>query len=69
VLLCVEQIVCDVVDNLLNERHETGWNATQPAGTEGDNLLKVGALCRVIGDWLTRVLPFVVTQVYPHILG
>ncbi|XP_052778311.1 adhesion G protein-coupled receptor L2-like [Mya arenaria] len=35
------QIVCDVVDNLLSEKHELGWNATQPPGTEGDNLLKV----------------------------
>ena len=31
----------DVVNNILSEKHESGWSATQPPGTEGDNLLKV----------------------------
>ncbi|XP_053392532.1 adhesion G protein-coupled receptor L2-like [Mercenaria mercenaria] len=35
------EIVADVVDNLLSEKHGYGWNATQPPGTEGDNLMKV----------------------------
>lgn len=28
------------MDNLLSEKHGYGWNATQPPGTEGDNLMK-----------------------------
>lgn len=35
------QIVADIVNNVLHERHEAGWNATQPPGTEGDSLLQV----------------------------
>ncbi|XP_052265655.1 adhesion G protein-coupled receptor L2-like [Dreissena polymorpha] len=35
------EIVADIVNNVLHERHEAGWNATQPPGTEGDSLLQV----------------------------
>ena len=33
--------MANIVDNLLSEKHGYGWNATQPPGTEGDNLMKV----------------------------
>lgn len=43
------QIVSDVTNNILSEKHELGWSATQPQGTEGDNLMKVmETFCHVI---------------------
>ncbi|KAL4240048.1 latrotoxin receptor [Mactra antiquata] len=35
------EIVADIVNNILSDKHGYGWNATQPPGTEGDNLMKV----------------------------
>ena len=34
------QIVSDIVNNLLNEQHDLGWNVTRPPGEEGDNFMK-----------------------------
>ena len=35
------QIISDIVNNLLNEKHDLGWNVTRPPGEEGDNFMKV----------------------------
>lgn len=35
------QVISDIVNNLLNEKHDLGWNVTRPSGDEGDNLMKV----------------------------
>ena len=35
------QIISDITNNLMDEKHEYGWNATTPSGVEGDNLMKV----------------------------
>ncbi|XP_033739252.1 cadherin EGF LAG seven-pass G-type receptor 1-like [Pecten maximus] len=33
------EVIIRTVDNLLSRRNDVGWNATKPAGVEGDNLL------------------------------
>ena len=33
--------MADIINHILHERHDAGWNATKPPGTEGDNLMKV----------------------------
>ncbi|KAK3590964.1 hypothetical protein CHS0354_034536 [Potamilus streckersoni] len=44
------EIVADIVNNLLNQKNREGWQATQPAGTEADNLLQViKTFARVLG--------------------
>ncbi|XP_076456593.1 cadherin EGF LAG seven-pass G-type receptor 1-like [Babylonia areolata] len=35
------EVVGKVVNNLLKVKNEVGWNATRPAGAEGDNLMRV----------------------------
>lgn len=35
------QIISNIVNNILRPKNEIGWNATQPSGTEGDNLMQV----------------------------
>ncbi|XP_070181949.1 cadherin EGF LAG seven-pass G-type receptor 1-like [Littorina saxatilis] len=35
------EIYAKIVNNLLKSRNEVGWNATRPAGAEGDNLMHV----------------------------
>ncbi|ESO83436.1 hypothetical protein LOTGIDRAFT_169300 [Lottia gigantea] len=35
------QILGAIIDNLLSSKNDIGWNATQPRGVEGDNLLSV----------------------------
>ncbi|XP_046574177.1 cadherin EGF LAG seven-pass G-type receptor 1-like [Haliotis rubra] len=49
------QILASVVDNLLNSKNEKGWNATQPSGVEGDNLMKV---MHDFADVISRSLVF-----------
>lgn len=34
-------MVSRIVNNLLRPKNEVGWNATQPSGSEGDNLMRV----------------------------
>ena len=38
--LCV-QILAKIANNLLKHKNELGWNATSPAGAEGDSLMQV----------------------------
>ncbi|XP_021355754.1 cadherin EGF LAG seven-pass G-type receptor 1-like isoform X2 [Mizuhopecten yessoensis] len=33
------EVIIRTVDNLLSRRNDVGWNATKPAGVEGDNLV------------------------------
>ncbi|XP_025108331.1 adhesion G protein-coupled receptor L2-like [Pomacea canaliculata] len=35
------EMVSRIVNNLLRPKNEVGWNATQPSGSEGDNLMRV----------------------------
>ena len=36
-----EQILGKIVNNLLKDKNEEGWNATSPIGAEGDSLMQV----------------------------
>ena len=35
------QVISDIVNNLLDEKHDLAWSVTRPPGEEGDNLMKV----------------------------
>ncbi|XP_050390445.2 cadherin EGF LAG seven-pass G-type receptor 1 [Patella vulgata] len=49
------QILGTIIDNLLSSKNDAGWNATQPAGVEGDNLLVV---MHLFADVISRSLVY-----------